>query len=268
MKTYIIITFVGVFLILSAPVFAGDVLNEDIHICEKSYIDIVNGSTNRIPFSGKGDSIEFRVPNGTSSVTVSEEKRKPRIVEEIVTIVKAIREKEVEAIVPQEIICASYVQKYKRSTITVTALDKGNKELAVSKELIAGPAEHLYLSADLPVTNIKQLTYDSSSSKVVEKEKPASFYLGVNYQVGDIFTDYPGSKFYKKLSLKLMLKASSKPSESMGIGIAYSFDAADIFAARIRTKDDPSVGGSSLGSTDATVIGASFNITKGIEWYK
>lgn len=249
--------------------FTAASASEEIHDCGEKFFDIKDTQTNRIPFSGKDDMHEFKVPTQTVSVSVSEEKRKPRIVEEIITIVKAISDMTVNAIpTPEPNKCVSYVQKYKRSTIKVTALDKDKNELAVSKSLIAGPEENLYLSADIPITNIKQLSYDSSTNTVVEKEKPSSVYLGVNWRLGDVFTDYPGSEFYKKFSVKFMLRASSKPSESMGIGLAYSFDAVDVFAARIRTKDDSSVGGQSLGYTDATVVGVSFNITKGLEWLK
>jgi hypothetical protein len=49
------------------------------------------------------------------------------------------------------------------------------------------------------------------------KEQPASFYIGFNYKFGDVFTNYPVKKFYRDLSMKFLVKASSRPSESMGL---------------------------------------------------
>lgn len=256
--------------IIQACLFVNAHASEEpqLHECPSNNKTFDIEKEGRLPFNTAGYTYELKFPIGTDAITIREEERQLRIAEEISTIIKAVSGdfKNAEKSVAEQL-CASYTQKYKRSTIKITAVDENKKELA-ARTLIAGQEEHLYLSADLPISNIKQLTYDSSTNSVIEKEKPAAFYLGVNWQIGDVFEEYSGKEFYKKLSLKLMLKASSRPSESYGVGIGYSFDAVDVFAARLRTKDDSNVGVASLGYTDATVFGVSFNISKGLAWFK
>lgn len=251
----------------------GNQGNDEVQPKDKKksfYFDISNNTLlERLPFSDIGTQLHFILPEGTAAVNITEEKRKSRIADEFTTILKAIKGEELNFFSGPKgkRQCVTYRQKYKRSTVKIVALDLKKTEIT-TRTLTAGPREHMYLSADVPVTNIKQLTYDSSTSSIVEKDVPASFYLGINWQVGDVFTDYSEADFLNNFSVKFLLKASNKPSESIGVGLGYSFNAIDIFAARIRTKDDASVGGASLGHTDATVVGVSFNITKGLEWIK
>ena len=80
----------------------------------------------RLPFNGSGTKYEFKFPSGTYSITVNEEKRQLRIAEEISTIIKAVSG-DVLKMAAEEELCASYTQKYKRSTIKITALDKDKK---------------------------------------------------------------------------------------------------------------------------------------------
>lgn len=211
----------------------------------------------------KGTRFLFVLPENVAKVTIGEVIRQSRLAEDITAILSELaRTKDLK---PREQ-CVIYTQEYKRSTIAIVVMD--DEKPILSRKLIVGPKEHLYLSADLPVTNIKQLTYDSTTNTVQEEEKPGSFYFGLNYLIGDVFTDYPHNEFYNNLSIKVLLKASSHPIESYGLGLAYSLAYGDLFAASVWTQDEGSVPGTKPGRKQSFIAGISFNISKGIQWLK
>lgn len=134
-----------------------------------------------------------------------------------------------------------------------------------SESLVAGPREIFYLTADMPVSQVKQVQYDKASNTVTEKDTPSTFYFGFNITpFGDAATNYRADSVLENLSLKLLAKASSRPSESTGIGIGYRLSMFDFFVAHMRTQDDPNV--SSGGATSSTAYGISFNISKAVDW--
>lgn len=264
------IRYLSVFLILisASDAYAKEVVLNPVE-CGNEFI--VVDESGRIPPSGKDTPHMLKVPTGAAKVNLKEEKRKTRIAEDLATLKKIAegmfktQAEFTEAVAKKE--CVKYEQSYDRATVEIQVLDSQGKELS-SSTLVAGPSEHFYLSADMPVTNIKQLTYDSGTNSVIEKEKPASFYIGLNAKFGDVFTNYQFKEFYNDLSIKALVKASSRPSESMGVGVGYNFKLMEIFVARVWTKDDQNVGGASVGTTASTIFGVSFNLTKGLEWTK
>lgn len=241
--------------------------------CSTAEADLINmkkeGDADDLRKITKGRPIfYFEAPPETATLEVKEVSRQTRFAEELKSLVGAILKGQEKALSAAERKCFRYTQEYSRSRISLVAKDAAGKALA-EMTVVTGPAEHWYLTADMPVSDVKQLKYDSASNTVVEKQKPASIYLGINYRpLGDVLSDYPSADFKNNLALKLLLKASSKPSESMGFGIGYSFSFAEIFVARMRTKNDESVPGSNLGYRDSTVFGVSFDIAKGIGWLK
>ena len=62
--------------IAQAGLFVNAYASEDVHDCSAQYFDITDEQTNRLPFSGVGDTLEFKVPTETVAVSVIEEKRK------------------------------------------------------------------------------------------------------------------------------------------------------------------------------------------------
>lgn len=244
----------------------GEITLNECEDNNPSFHTLIVGKEDIRDFSSKNTTYQFKFLQDIYSVKIDEKKRKSRFAQDVSTIVDYYKTKKTLSN-NENYKCAVYTKKNDRSDITIVTLDKNNKELYSSKA-ITGPKEHWYLSADMPVSNIKQLSYDATKNKVIEKEKPASFYLGINYKVGDVvagqFNDHLGNIIFK-----FMLKASSKPTESFGLGVGYSFnDFVDVFIARVRTKDDTNTGENTLGHTDSTVYGISFNISKGIEWLK
>jgi len=204
-----------------------------------------------------------------------EKKRKTRFENNLADFIEFIEDKNKESstskLVP-ELNCISITQKQKRSIITLKSYStKGDEEeesLLREYKFITGPEENFYISADMPVNNVKQLKFNSQTNTVEEREAPSSFYLGFNYKIGDVFTSYPASKWYKDISIKGLVQASSKPFESAGIGLSYNFKYLDLFIAQVWTKDDESAGTTELGTTNSTIVGISFNLSKGLDWLK
>lgn len=92
-------------------------------------------------------------------------------------------------------------------------------EKSASIEIITGPAEHWFLSADIAINDVEQLKFDTDTGMLSERGEPSPVYLGINYQLGDIHTK--GKLFWKNFVLKGMIEASSTPSESLGAAIGY-----------------------------------------------
>lgn len=251
----------------------------------KNSIDVSNDST-RIDksldyltpqtFSKKGSTIIFQLPNNVSGVTVTESERKSRISDEyekIKPIAMPIKDDQAQSYsasdlkvaVPEgKFRCVSVVQTYDLSRMNVQMTSSDNK--TVDKSYIAGPKEHWYLSADLPVTSIKQLTYDAKSSQYVEKDVPATFYASVNFKIGDIYANPKNFDMsFDRITAKLMAKVTG-PAESWGVGVGYDIGEAVLFAAKIITKNDPSASGADTNASYSTIFGVSFNIERGISW--
>jgi hypothetical protein len=213
-----------------------------------------------LPYSEAGKEHYIFIGNlkNKTKIAVKEDKRDSQIIADFAAV---IRKSDDQKFIGANS-CIKYVQSYERATVEVKAtitVDKSDKK--VSGTFIAGPEENLYLSFDMPVTDVKQLSFDSGS--IVEKEKPSSFYLGLNWQIGDIFTDYDKKKdFYKKISLKAMFSIGESLNDSRGFGLSYEFKYADIFVAKVRTKSDDS----NLDEKESTIYGISFPIGKRMSW--
>ena len=226
----------------------------------------------RLPSFGAGHVYQFYIGEFTASdanhlvISIEETRRKSHIEDDVAQLVdyfKPTLSKAFGLLEERKKTCIAYTSAFDRSTIVIQV----DSAPPINRSLIAGPEEHWSLSADLPINNIKQLTYDSKTSTIVEKDKPTSFYLGVNYKLGDAYTNYDYFD-WRNLSGKILFKASSSPNDSMGAGIGYSLNFVDVFVARVWTKNDVNTGLSSLGTTPSNIYGISFNVSKGISWLK
>lgn len=221
------------------------------------FIELQDGETLRLPPSTQETKhyIYIRDAVNGSSATIKESKRKSQIITDLITLA------EDRASLKEENKCLEYKQSYKRATVEVRA--NSEKDNKVAATFIAGPAEHFYLAFDMPLTDVKQLTFDSESNSVAEKEKPSTFYASLNFQLGDIFTNHKGSNFYKNISIKGMISAGESPDNSVGLGLSYSAKYADLFVARVRTE---SGGDINADDVDSTIFGISFPLTKKPGW--
>jgi hypothetical protein len=86
-----------------------------------------------------------------------------------------------------------------------------------SVDVITGPREHWFLSADVPITAAEALTFDKDTGQVTLGDEPSTFYLGVNFLVGDLKD--PKRSFIGNVVVKGLLKASNRPLDSYGFAL-------------------------------------------------
>lgn len=224
--------------------------------------------------NGQGSQFYFRVEDGTKEVIINEVPRESKISEDITTLIKigttivdfpSLLAKEATRKPRKE--CILYKQSFKRAFVEIKTMDETNSSIVYN--FITGPTENIYLSADMPITSINELYYDTQTDTLSKREQPASFYLGINYKIGDLFIDYPVDEFYNNISLKALAKISEKPTESIGFGLGYHItDGIEIFVAKLWTQDNRNVEGDNLGRTSTLTYGVSFNLNKGLDWIR
>jgi len=222
----------------------------------------------------QGSEFYFKLKDRTKKVFIEEEPRTSKISKDLMTLVKLgttmINLPQSLSFIPKSSNfkskkeCIYYKQSFKRASVGLATIDDNNNSTIYNFKV--GKMEHLYLTADMPITNIKELSYDKNSNSFHETEQPASFYVGLNYKIGDIFLDYPISKFYNNLSLKGLMKFSNKPTKSIGMGIGYNLSkGVEIFIAKIWT-DNKNISTENIGRTKTIVYGISFNLSRALEW--
>jgi hypothetical protein len=87
-----------------------------------------------------------------------------------------------------------------------------------TEDFLTGPREAWSFSADVPLTSFDDVEVDEEFENIDLAETPADFYVGLNYApFGDALL--PPRRLRDAFTLKALLKASSKPSDSLGVGI-------------------------------------------------
>ncbi len=84
-------------------------------------------------------------------------------------------------------------------------------------KILTGPREPWLLSAAIPLNDVNQLKYDSSSMEIKLKEETKTFYVSLDYTLGDALLEQP--QFCQALTFKLLFAASKDPLRSVGAGI-------------------------------------------------
>lgn len=225
-------------------------------------------------------------------VTGTEKKRKSRIESDFDTILGSLKEANTAALVKPTCKVKPWSQQllFKRSTLEIKALNEAGEELQ-AKTVITGPKEHWFLGLDLPVTSQKTLKYDSETQTLQPKDKDVQLYLSLNYLLGDVLVDMDeGGKptgwnnFVDNLSIKLFVRASSRPFDSAGVGLGYRVPKIDlgfgdlglsglsIYGGYFWTKEDAIKNGSPdpNGSRDGQWrVGVTFDVEsmiKAVKW--
>jgi hypothetical protein len=177
---------------------------------------------------------------------------------------------------------AKHILQEKRALLKIeVAIGADGEQVKSETEIITGPNEHLYISADIPVNSVNQLTIDESSNTLVPEQTPKEIMLGVNFMIGDILSDRQNRS--KHLVIKLMFEFSDAPLDMLGFGIGYRFpqkfelmgfhlDAFSPFVAVVWNKE---AGMNSAGNLEEDRdynsdlrVGISFNLDKAFSWVK
>ncbi|MGE5343462.1 MAG: hypothetical protein ACM3SY_18490 [Candidatus Omnitrophota bacterium] len=168
-------------------------------------------------------------------------------------------------------------KKYGKLEVSVI-LDKDEKKAEQKEEkmeIITGPTEHWFLSADFTAAKLTKVKFITSQGAWEPRETPKAFYLGMNWMIGDILKER--QNLLKNFFIKGMLKFSKNPLESYGIGIGYKFPKVRVlgidiscfsaFAALLWSKEQSADQTKELKKRQVQA-GFSFNLDKAMGWVK
>ena len=225
--------------------------------------------------SKKNDNLEVYVfhTGKKAEIKIEEKKRKTRIAQDISILTKLIVSDLTKAEMFISMVDRQYRLGKQYGTLLVsTALDKEKEE---KMEIITGPTEHWFLSADLIVLKLSKVKFVSSQGTIEPRETPKVFYLGVNWMIGDILKER--QNLLKNFFVKGMLKFSNRPFDSYGFGIGYRFpkvkvlgidiSSFSVFASWLWTKEQVEDKTKELTKRQIQ-FGISFNLDKALGWVK
>jgi hypothetical protein len=225
--------------------------------------------------SKKNDNLEVYVFHigKKAEIKIEEKKRKTRIAQDISILTKLI----VSDLTKSEMFISMVDRQYRlgkqySSLIVAAVLDKEKEE---KMEIITGPAEHWFLSADLIVLRLSKVEFVSNQVTIEPRETPKVFYLGVNWMVGDILKER--QNLLKNFFVKGTVKFSKKPFDSYGFGIGYRFpevkvlgidiSSFSVFGSWLWTKEQLEDKSKELTKRQLQ-FGISFNLDKAMGWVK
>lgn len=133
--------------------------------------------------------------------------------------------------------CVEYHQTREMASLDI---DYKDDEKNSKKTIITGPEEHWDITADIPITSVKQFKYDTATGKVVPNNQAGKPFIGASYKIGDIFTTYGLSNFYKNFSGKLIIRPPFGTKWAAGVGVSADFPWVSIFGAVVRARGDGS----------------------------
>lgn len=210
--------------------------------------------------------------NVTPTMQTIEKARKTTLKDHITLLVKLIAK---EAARAGEISMTenTYSLQKKRALLTVTVSQGAEKK--VSFDMMTGPQEHWFLSADLTVAKLSNVKFTNDKGAVEPKETPKQFYVGLNFMLGDILSERQA--LWKNFFFKGMIKFSKNPLDSYGLGIGYRFppvkflgldiSALSVFGALTWTKETSEIQTGKL-TKYQWQFGISYNLDKALSWIK
>ena len=247
------------------------------------------GATSDRWISKKGSKVDvyvlYRTKGEAPAIDIKEEDRDTRLSTDFATLVKIVK---AVAAAPEVVettdkvgyVKQSYLLTKTRATLKVTVTQKiGDSTTTLEKSIITGPTEHLFLSADVPITKVKELKYDDTSHGFVTKDAPTAFYAGFDYTLGDVLTTDQKAP-WEGIVFKALLKVSKRPLDGYGVAIGYrspnfgifgmTLESFTPFVGYFRTKvDDKDASGNVIQREKNGIrFGVSFNLDKALEWTK
>jgi hypothetical protein len=240
----------------------------------------LSGDVSTRQFVTTGDPITvYYDTNYLKTVKIAEKERQTRLYEDLQTVVSSLNAEN-----KCSSITVSKALQFKRSVVTVTGVDKSGSD-AAAVSVVTGPIEHAYLGLDLPVTNRKDLKYDTASKSLQPASNAPQLYLSFNFLYGDILSPAHStpSKLIDNLSLKVFISADSTPLNSYGTGIGYrmpeleimGFDLSSLslYGGYFWTKQDALSGSGVVKVNGSTNRGWRFGVTydvstliKSVKW--
>jgi hypothetical protein len=226
--------------------------------------------------SRRGDELmvmTFFVGESIPVIHVREAARETRLTSDLRTMVQVVAGLPTITGVPKgRCIIRRHPLMKERATVTVSATQEARAD---SIELTTGPKEHWYLSADVPLTRTTVLDFDPESG-AFETEQPSTFYLGVNFLVGDVLSER--RRWFEDLGVKALVKASRRPLDSYGVALTWrgslfrplglDFNLIAPYVGWVSERqDEPEENGSARQGHEADwLMGISFNLDVVLGW--
>lgn len=248
-------------------------------------VQLVKDLVDRVPdtedrwIATKGDVLHVYVLHGSATavdIQFQETQRDTRFAEDLEVLKKLVAERAATVDIEKR----DYRLTKVRARLTVTAsTGSDDQKQTAEKTIITGPSEHLFLSADVPFNDLKQVKYDNSTHQLVSKDTPTKFFAAVDYQVGDLFLPPTGAG---GIVFKALFQPSRTPLSSYGMGIgfrssqvkigSFELDKLTPFVAYVRSRQD-TVTADGTPQKDAKltndfVWGLSFNLDNALAWVK
>lgn len=239
---------------------------------------ITNSPTDNAKTITAGDQIKVWVNGCTySNVRFDETERHSRIANDFNALLGNLKGRAtlLESCGPK---LYEYPLRYDRAQLKLTAIDLTGKE-ASTVTIVTGPKEHLYLGLDLPINSSETLKYDATTKSLVPADTNPQLYLSFNYYFGDLANP---NESKSKFSLKAMVLATSRPLDSIGLGIGYQLPKLNAlgldltplsaFVGRFWNKQDAlaadGVGLANQSTTSSWRVGISFDLGTALGWVK
>lgn len=258
--------------------------------------------------SKKGDSLQifaFHLDDSPVDLSIQETARKTRIANDLRTLAEVGLRIVVRGVAPGEPqVNFSFKQHYlaeTRATLTVSASSgpktsrtdtsavdispEGSAPSQLTASITTGPKEHVFLSANAALTQLRQTKYDSETKTLDLDEKPTEFLIGVNYALGDLLQDDARATFKRFVSgmfFSLLVEASTSPFDQLGATIGFrhsppkldsylSFETVSpyvgvLWARNDHTSDDDPNRIESAYGKRSVVWGLSLNLDKALGW--
>lgn len=174
-----------------------------------------------------------------------------------------------------------------RDSGTSKAPSKEEAAAGISAALITGPAELLFLSANIGRTDAEQATFDQSTQSLTPPKKPKEVYVGANVSFGDLYGDSADGwrRFFGSLYVGAHVEASTKPLSQVGLVLGtrhlpfidewISLGAVSPYVGMHWVRNDSLQTSSPPGTIQRIVskygrreaiLGLSFNLTKALGW--
>ncbi len=236
-------------------------------------------STQRI-LSDKGNRLEvFIVFKGVLApdLSVTEVARKTRLREDLGVLLKLVQAIGGAAVDDMRVERKTYTLQQKHGTVTLASVRQGSPGTIVSQAstaLTTGPAEHFYLSANVPVSQLKELSYSQDTGQLELKDKPTHWLAGFDYAFRDVAVSDPSGP-----SVKLLVEGSAHPADTLGLALGWrggigplNLEPISLFAGAVRYYEDakPKTGESSPRRERRieAIVGLSLHLDAALDWLK
>lgn len=217
-------------------------------------------------------------------IRFTETPRQSRLARDLATLIKLAGPLAGLALDERPVACEArtYRLQRRRANVKVSvaqpATETAGAETTGAKtelELVAGPTEHWFLSADVPFRKGTKLAFDDKTGALAPKEAPSHFFVGFDYMLGDLLSDR--RPWWQGVVLKAMIKASREPLDAFGLAVGLrgrflapvlDLDTFSPFVGVLLTRNDETAASAGRHFERQWQIGFSVNLDQALGWTK